>query len=77
LNSNISILLFQYYVCGTCELSFLASTLFCEMLIDLKVLSDHVSFNTTMNYVEENCAPAVYTPELRYVCIVGRYLSSG
>ncbi|PWZ23534.1 Protein REVEILLE 4 [Zea mays] len=35
---------------------------------------DHVSFNTTMNYVEENCAPAVYTPELRYVCIAGRYI---
>jgi hypothetical protein len=41
---------FQYYICGTCELSFLASTLFCEMLIDLKVLSDHVSFNTTRNW---------------------------
>ena len=27
-----------------------------------------------MNYVEKNCAPAVYTPELRYVCIAGRYL---
>lgn len=25
-------------------------------------------------YVEENCAPAVYTPELRYVCIAGRYI---
>ncbi|AQL07809.1 alpha/beta-Hydrolases superfamily protein [Zea mays] len=35
---------------------------------------DHVSFNTTMNYVEENCAPTVYTPELRYVCIAGRYI---
>ena len=27
-----------------------------------------------LNYVEKNCAPAVYTPELRYVCIAGRYL---
>ncbi|AQK60900.1 alpha/beta-Hydrolases superfamily protein [Zea mays] len=27
-----------------------------------------------LNYVEENCAPAVYTPELRYVCIAGRYI---
>ncbi|KAK3152069.1 hypothetical protein QOZ80_2BG0153880 [Eleusine coracana subsp. coracana] len=25
-------------------------------------------------YVEKNCAPAVYTPELRYVCIAGRYI---
>ncbi|KAL0730085.1 hypothetical protein Bca4012_026178 [Brassica carinata] len=25
-------------------------------------------------YVEENCAKAVYTPELRYVCIAGRYI---
>ncbi|AQK69009.1 alpha/beta-Hydrolases superfamily protein [Zea mays] len=39
-----------------------------------KILTDHVSFNTTMNYVEENCAPAVYTPELRYMCIAGRYI---
>ncbi|VAI54612.1 unnamed protein product [Triticum turgidum subsp. durum] len=27
-----------------------------------------------LNYVEKNCAPAVYTPELRYVCIAGRYI---
>jgi hypothetical protein len=26
-----------------------------------------------LNYVEKNCAPAVYTPGLRYVCIAGRY----
>ncbi|KAL1195492.1 hypothetical protein V5N11_030763 [Cardamine amara subsp. amara] len=25
-------------------------------------------------YVEDNCAKAVYTPELRYVCIAGRYI---
>ncbi|XP_071690555.1 uncharacterized protein [Rutidosis leptorrhynchoides] len=25
-------------------------------------------------YVEENCRKAVYTPELRYVCIAGRYI---
>lgn len=25
-------------------------------------------------YVEENCAKAVYTPELKYVCIAGRYI---
>ncbi|KFK25991.1 hydrolase-like protein [Arabis alpina] len=25
-------------------------------------------------YVEEHCAKAVYTPELRYVCIAGRYI---
>ncbi|XP_060217862.1 uncharacterized protein LOC132645104 [Lycium barbarum] len=25
-------------------------------------------------YVEENCAKAVYSPELRYVCIAGRYI---
>ncbi|XP_059651759.1 uncharacterized protein LOC132299261 [Cornus florida] len=25
-------------------------------------------------YVENNCAKAVYTPELRYVCIAGRYI---
>ncbi|KAL6888600.1 hypothetical protein ACP4OV_009626 [Aristida adscensionis] len=24
-----------------------------------------------LNYVQKNCAPAVYTPELRYVCIAG------
>lgn len=24
--------------------------------------------------MEENCAKAVYTPELRYVCIAGRYI---
>ncbi|RLM79657.1 hypothetical protein C2845_PM12G01590 [Panicum miliaceum] len=27
-----------------------------------------------LNYVEKNCAPAVYTPGLRYVCIAGRYI---
>lgn len=27
-----------------------------------------------LDYVEKNCAPAVYTPELRYVCIAGRYV---
>ncbi|KAJ1277712.1 hypothetical protein BS78_04G024700 [Paspalum vaginatum] len=27
-----------------------------------------------LNYVEKNCAPAVYTPEMRYVCIAGRYI---
>ncbi|XP_058225129.1 uncharacterized protein LOC131334223 [Rhododendron vialii] len=27
-----------------------------------------------LNYVEENCSKAVYTPELRYVCIAGRYI---
>lgn len=27
-----------------------------------------------LDYVEKNCAPAVYTPELRYVCIAGRYI---
>ncbi|XP_010420498.1 PREDICTED: uncharacterized protein LOC104706066 [Camelina sativa] len=25
-------------------------------------------------YVQDNCAKAVYTPELRYVCIAGRYI---
>jgi hypothetical protein len=45
-NSNISILCLWHLQ----TLSFLASTLFCEMLIDLKVLSDHVSFNTTRNW---------------------------
>jgi hypothetical protein len=27
-----------------------------------------------LDYVTMNCSPAVYTPELRYVCIAGRYL---
>ncbi|KAG8391360.1 hypothetical protein BUALT_Bualt01G0179700 [Buddleja alternifolia] len=27
-----------------------------------------------LDYVEKNCAKAVYTPELRYVCIAGRYI---
>ncbi|KAL2896973.1 Integrator complex subunit 7 [Bienertia sinuspersici] len=27
-----------------------------------------------LNYVQEHCAPAVYTPELKYVCIAGRYI---
>lgn len=27
-----------------------------------------------LDYVEKNCAPAVYTPELKYVCIAGRYI---
>ncbi|KAF7138567.1 hypothetical protein RHSIM_Rhsim07G0047700 [Rhododendron simsii] len=27
-----------------------------------------------LNYVEKNCSKAVYTPELRYVCIAGRYI---
>ncbi|BAS76801.1 uncharacterized protein [Oryza sativa Japonica Group] len=27
-----------------------------------------------LTYVEKNCAPAVYTPELKYVCIAGRYI---
>ncbi|PHT60036.1 hypothetical protein CQW23_02399 [Capsicum baccatum] len=27
-----------------------------------------------LNYVEKNCAKAVYSPELRYVCIAGRYI---
>ncbi|KAL2536702.1 alpha/beta-hydrolase superfamily protein [Forsythia ovata] len=27
-----------------------------------------------LDYVEQHCAKAVYTPELRYVCIAGRYL---
>ncbi|XP_021895459.1 uncharacterized protein LOC110812885 [Carica papaya] len=27
-----------------------------------------------LDYVEQNCAKAVYTPELRYVCIAGRYI---
>ncbi|CAN4126095.1 unnamed protein product [Withania somnifera] len=26
-------------------------------------------------YVEENCAKAVYSPELRYVCIAGRFVA--
>ncbi|GKV47580.1 hypothetical protein SLEP1_g54472 [Rubroshorea leprosula] len=25
-----------------------------------------------LNYVEKHCAKAVYTPELKYVCIAGR-----
>ncbi|CAI9269212.1 unnamed protein product [Lactuca saligna] len=27
-----------------------------------------------LDYVEKNCKKAVYTPELRYVCIAGRYI---
>ncbi|XP_047340348.1 uncharacterized protein LOC124943936 [Impatiens glandulifera] len=27
-----------------------------------------------LNYVEKNCSKPVYTPELRYVCVAGRYL---
>ncbi|KAJ4780446.1 alpha/beta-Hydrolases superfamily protein [Rhynchospora pubera] len=27
-----------------------------------------------LDYVAVNCPPAVYTPELRYVCIAGRYI---
>lgn len=27
-----------------------------------------------LNYVEKHCSKAVYTPELRYVCIAGRYI---
>lgn len=27
-----------------------------------------------LDYVEKHCSPAVYTPELRYVCIAGRYI---
>ncbi|KAM7472409.1 hypothetical protein LguiA_010592 [Lonicera macranthoides] len=27
-----------------------------------------------LTYVEKHCAKAVYTPELRYVCIAGRYI---
>lgn len=27
-----------------------------------------------LNYVENNCAKAVYSPELRYVCVAGRYI---
>ncbi|KAL8262486.1 hypothetical protein R6Q59_023835 [Mikania micrantha] len=27
-----------------------------------------------LDYVEKNCRKAVYTPELRYVCIAGRYI---
>ncbi|KAF6158855.1 hypothetical protein GIB67_012498 [Kingdonia uniflora] len=27
-----------------------------------------------LNYVERSCAKAVYTPELKYVCIAGRYI---
>ncbi|XP_047950896.1 uncharacterized protein LOC125196426 [Salvia hispanica] len=27
-----------------------------------------------LDYVEKHCAEAVYTPELRYVCIAGRYI---
>ncbi|KAL4561489.1 hypothetical protein LXL04_033655 [Taraxacum kok-saghyz] len=27
-----------------------------------------------LTYVEKNCRKAVYTPELRYVCIAGRYI---
>ncbi|XP_051146474.1 uncharacterized protein LOC127262032 [Andrographis paniculata] len=27
-----------------------------------------------LDYIEKNCAKAVYTPELRFVCIAGRYI---
>lgn len=27
-----------------------------------------------LDYVEKHCAKAVYTPELRYVCVAGRYI---
>ncbi|KAL7158260.1 hypothetical protein ABFS83_02G130500 [Erythranthe nasuta] len=27
-----------------------------------------------LDYVEKNCAQAVYTPEFRYVCVAGRYI---
>ncbi|WOL17404.1 hypothetical protein Cni_G26196 [Canna indica] len=27
-----------------------------------------------LDYVQKNCAPAVYTPELKYICIAGRYI---
>ncbi|XP_039144453.1 uncharacterized protein LOC120281826 [Dioscorea cayenensis subsp. rotundata] len=27
-----------------------------------------------LDYVEKYCSPALYTPELRYVCIAGRYI---
>ncbi|CAL9152494.1 unnamed protein product [Musa hybrid cultivar] len=27
-----------------------------------------------LDYIEKNCAPAVYTPELKYICIAGRYI---
>ncbi|CAL9160592.1 uncharacterized protein LOC135635794 [Musa acuminata AAA Group] len=27
-----------------------------------------------LDYVENNCAPAVYTPELKYICFAGRYI---
>ncbi|XP_073102116.1 uncharacterized protein [Elaeis guineensis] len=27
-----------------------------------------------LDYVEKNCAPAVYTPQRKYVCIAGRYI---
>uniref|UniRef100_A0A5B7CA80 Alpha/beta-Hydrolases superfamily protein n=1 Tax=Davidia involucrata TaxID=16924 RepID=A0A5B7CA80_DAVIN len=27
-----------------------------------------------LNYVEKHCTKAVYTPQLRYVCIAGRYI---
>ncbi|MQL98020.1 hypothetical protein Taro_030724 [Colocasia esculenta] len=27
-----------------------------------------------LNYVEKNCSPAVYTTELKYVCLAGRYI---
>lgn len=27
-----------------------------------------------LDYVDKNCSPAVYTPQLRYVCIAGRYI---
>ncbi|KAI9081686.1 hypothetical protein K1719_036340 [Acacia pycnantha] len=27
-----------------------------------------------LNYVEQNCSKAVYTPQMKYVCIAGRYI---
>lgn len=27
-----------------------------------------------LDYVQNNCAPAVYTPQLKYVCVAGRYI---
>lgn len=27
-----------------------------------------------LNYVEKQCSKAVYTPDLKYVCIAGRYI---
>jgi hypothetical protein len=34
---------------------FLQALFFCEMLIDLKVLSDHVSFNTALGNIKDAC----------------------